>query len=80
MSSQRGALATENQSVATTDLTQALSLISIPPATRSQSLIYLAHIAKIFYCLLGESMKKQPDDFPRPQLDKFSEAFHLVSL
>ena len=59
-----------------TDLTQALSLISIPPATRSQSLIYLAHIAKIFYCLLGEAMKKQPDDLPRPQLDEFSEAFH----
>ena len=59
----------------TEELTQALSMISIPPA-RSQSLIYLAHIAKIFYCLLLESIKNQPDDLPRARYDDFSEAFH----
>ena len=76
MSSRRGARAMEHHGATTGDLTQALSLISIPPATRSQSLIYLAHIAKIFYCLLCESMKNQPDDLPRAQFEDFSEAFH----
>ena len=39
-------------------------------------MLYLAHIAKILYCLLLESFKNQPDDLPpRAQYDDFSEAF-----
>ncbi len=76
MPSRRGARAMKTPAPTTEDLTQALSMISIPPATRSQSLIYLAHIAKIFYCLLLESIKNRPDDLPRAQFDGFSEAFH----
>ena len=60
----------------TEEMTQALSMISIPPAIRSQTMFYLAHIAKIFYCLLLDSFKNQPDDLPRAQYDDFSEAFH----
>ena len=76
MPSRRGARAMETVASNTEEMTQALSMISIPPATRSQPLIYLAHIAKIFYCLLLESIKNQPDDLPCAQYDDFSEAFH----
>ena len=55
---------------------QALSQIPLPPATRHQSLLYLAHIGKIFYCLLGETMKNQPDDNSTAVFEDLSEAFY----
>lgn len=54
----------------------ALSVLPIPPATRHQSLIYLAHIGKIFYCLLQETLKNQADDTPEVDYEHVSEAFH----
>ena len=44
------------------ELRQALTQIPIPAATRHQSIWYLGHIGKIFYCLLEETVKNQPDD------------------
>ena len=55
---------------------QALTQIPLPPATRHQSILYLAHIGKIFYCLLVETMKNQPDDSPTAVFDDLSEAFY----
>ena len=58
------------------ELRQALTQIPIPAATRNQSIWYLAHIGKIFYCLLEETMKNQPDDTPAANWEQMSEAFH----
>ena len=58
------------------ELRQALTQIPIPAATRNQSIWYLAHIGKIFYCLLEETMKNQHDDTPAADWEQLSEAFH----
>ena len=54
----------------------ALSLILLPPATRHQSLLYLAHIGKIFSCLRKETTKNQPDDHPTVDYDDLSDALY----
>ena len=58
------------------ELRQALTQIPIPAATRDQSIWYLAHIGKIFYCLLEETVKNQPDDTPTAEWEHMTEAFH----
>ena len=58
------------------ELRQALTQIPLPAATRHQSIWYLAHIGKIFYCLLEETVKNQPDDTPVAEWEQMSEAFH----
>ena len=55
---------------------QALTQIPLAPATRHQSILYLAHIGKIFYCLLVETMKNQPGDCSTADFDDLSEALH----
>lgn len=55
---------------------QALCQVPLPRATRHQSLRYLAHIGKIFYCLLVETMKNQPDDQAQVAYCDLTEAFH----
>ena len=56
------------------ELRQALTQIPIPRATRHQSLWYLGHIGKIFYCLLEETVKNQPDDTSIVEWEHQSEA------
>ena len=58
------------------ELRQALTQIPIPAATRHQSIWYLAHIGKIFYCLLEETMKNQNDDTHTADWEQLSEAFY----
>ena len=55
---------------------QALTQLPLPRATRHQSILYLAHIGKIFYCLLVETLKNQPDDHSQAVYSDLSEAFH----
>ena len=56
------------------ELQLALTRIPIPRATRNQSLWYLGHIGKIFYCLLEETVKNQPDDFATVEWENQPEA------
>ena len=56
------------------ELQLALTQIPIPRATRNQSLWYLGHIGKIFYCLLEETMKNQPDDSATVEWENQPEA------
>ena len=56
------------------ELQLALTQIPIPRATRNQSLWYLGHIGKIFYCLLEETVKNQPDDSATVEWENQPEA------
>ena len=58
------------------ELQQALTQIPIPAATRNQAIWYLAHIGQIFYCLLEETMKNQPDDTPTAVWADLSDAVY----
>ncbi len=58
------------------ELQQIMTQIPIPAATRNQSIWYLAHIGKIFYCLLEETLKNQPDEHSTAVFDDLPEAFH----
>ena len=58
------------------ELRQALTQVPIPAATRHQSIWYLGHIGKIFYCLLEETMKNQTDDTRTADWEHLSEALH----
>ena len=58
------------------ELQQILTQIPIPAATRNQSIWYLAHIGKIVYCLLEETLKNQPDEHSTAVFDDLPEAFH----
>ena len=58
------------------ELQQALTQIPLPAATRNQAIWYLAHIGKIFYSLLEETMKNQPDDNPTAVFADLSDAFY----
>ena len=58
------------------ELRQALTQIPIPAATRHQSIWYLAHIGKIFYCLLEETMKNQTDETATAAWENLSDAFY----
>ena len=58
------------------ELQQILTQIPIPAATRHQSILYLAQLGKIFYCLLEETLKNQPDERPNAVYGDLSEAFH----
>ena len=58
------------------ELQQILIQIPIPAATRNQSIWYLAHIGKIFYCLLEETLKNQPDEHSMAAFDELPDAFH----
>ena len=57
------------------ELQQALTQIPILAATRHQAIWYLAHIGKIFYCLLEETMKNQADDTSTAAWENLSDAF-----
>ena len=56
------------------ELQLALTQIPIPRATRNQSIWYLGHIGKIFYCLLEETLKNQPDDSATVDWENHPEA------
>ena len=58
------------------ELQQALTQIPIPAATRHQAIWYLAHIGKIFYCLLEETMKNQADDTSTAVWPNLPDAFY----
>ena len=58
------------------ELRQALTQIPIPAATRYQSLWYLGHLGKIFYCLLEETKKNQADDTQTVDWDNLPDALH----
>ena len=68
------AMAGEDMNAA--ELQQILTQILIPAATRHQSILYLAQLGKIFYCLLEETLKNQPDERPNAVYGDLSEAFH----
>ena len=58
------------------NLEQALLRVHLPPATRSQSLVYLARIAEIFYSLMIDSMTKLDNQEAQEQVGAFCPSSH----